>query len=362
MPRVWLLPLLLTGCEVLSVADLDCVVDDDCPGVLRCEAGACVDVGGAPGVEGEGEVGGAEGEGEVVGVEGEGEVVGGEGEGEIVGVEGEGEVVPVGEGEGEVVVPITCDDVDGDGRGVGPTCLGPDNCAGLANADQHDEDSDGFGDPCDNCPGVADLNVDRDGDGLGDSCDPRPDQPGDRLVLFDPFVVADPAWSVRSGGWVIANDVLQTASTESAQLLVRTDLSLTRLRVELHGVITAFGDPVPQNIGVLTSFDGTTNSGLMCDGIGNNVLDAIAAHEVANNAAFAPPRFGTIAPAATVGTPFVVVNQSIDRAVSCGFASVDGVAVGVGDYTTTATGTGVALRANRVATTLSSIAVYEIGP
>ncbi len=50
-----------------------------------------------------------------------------------------------------------------------------------------DEDGDGVGDACDDCPGDADpAQVDSDGDGVGDACDPNPTAPDDKLVLFEP--------------------------------------------------------------------------------------------------------------------------------------------------------------------------------
>ena len=56
-----------------------------------------------------------------------------------------------------------------------PTCAG------------HDEDGDGYGDACDDCPVDPDPDqADRDGDGVGDICDPFPDAPGDRLARFEP--------------------------------------------------------------------------------------------------------------------------------------------------------------------------------
>ena len=53
----------------------------------------------------------------------------------------------------------------------------------------HDEDADGRGDACDNCPAHANPDqANGDGDGVGDACDPRPATGGDQIAYFDAFV------------------------------------------------------------------------------------------------------------------------------------------------------------------------------
>src|SRR6185503_3488009 len=63
-------------------------------------------------------------------------------------------------------------DTYSDGDGVGDPC---DNCPGLANPGQTDADADGVGDACDSCPAAPNPGqTDADADGVGDACDNCP--------------------------------------------------------------------------------------------------------------------------------------------------------------------------------------------
>ncbi len=94
------------------------------------------------------------------------------------------------------------DDPDGDGI---ESAL--DNCALVANADQHDEDTDAIGDACDPCPIESNPTpTDPDGDGVADGCDPHPMAAGDKLVVFESFRAPPPATWQLIGNTVVAND------------------------------------------------------------------------------------------------------------------------------------------------------------
>ncbi|WP_428267726.1 hypothetical protein [Haliangium sp.] len=186
--------------------------------------------------------------------------------------------------QGVDAAPADAAQDDGDGDGVGDD---DDNCPNVSNPDQHDEDDDQVGDACDNCP--ADPNPDQEdlrddegsgGDGVGDACDPRPDQGGDRLLLFDGFGVdsagVPPGWleasgnKVGVGAWSVEDDQLvQTAATttDSARLYVELAAAdrTARVVVEAAAVVATVSTTDDAHIGIMAVYDNDASDGVSND-------------------------------------------------------------------------------------------------
>jgi hypothetical protein len=134
-------------------------------------------------------------------------------------------------------IDVGADDSDTDGI---PDST--DNCARVANLDQHDDDGDGTGDACDPCPQIKETTEDSDGDGLSNECDPRPLLGGDALVRFEPFTGAGNlpgGWQARGGkpdvptAWHRANDVLELTVENSDIAIALFDTGSMRHAIDV---------------------------------------------------------------------------------------------------------------------------------
>jgi hypothetical protein len=96
------------------------------------------------------------------------------------------------------------DQMNSDGDAFGNAC---DRCPQVSTTTTHDEDGDSVGDECDVCPGFEDLGADTDGDAVGDGCDPHPAEK-DRRVVFEPFLVTPSGWLPGAVSWSVSEDTL----------------------------------------------------------------------------------------------------------------------------------------------------------
>jgi hypothetical protein len=176
-------------------------------------------------------------------------------------------------GAGFVCAEAAAPDTDGsidpaddrDGDGVRDAL---DNCAGVANASQADEDRDLRGDACDNCPPFADpTQLDRDGDGVGDLCDPYPTLAGDRIALFEGFAGGIPAGWTRIGTWsAAAGAVTAQAGIDARVVLVAPYTGTAHQSVVTALTITSV-NTIEGAAGVIDQASPDGTAGIACGGL-----------------------------------------------------------------------------------------------
>lgn len=240
-----------------------------------------------------------------------------------------------------------------------------DNCIAMVNADQHDEDSDGYGDVCDNCPSVANTSQARalDSDPVGDACDPRPTQPGDSIVYFEPFnrATLGPDWSVINGTWTMGSDGVVQASLVSDQRMheVLTTIN-TDYIVETHVTFTGFD---AANVNAGTVYRMTGDNGWLCavfhDDSTMPATSLLMLWTLQNGAANFERARATI-PTVQVGDSFRLLAGA---AGSNQYCAIDSLQNGTfAPFLSNKNATGIpGLRTNRTTNTYQYFVVYALG-
>jgi hypothetical protein len=163
------------------------------------------------------------------------------------------------------------------------------------------------------------------------------------------------------GAWQFRADELYTTSVGDAQMIVRTDIDLDDVRVDVRGVLTDHDWQTSfHNLGALAWAD-TGGDGLMCDGIGDGRMSAIAMHVVEDNVAMYPLVEDYFLWQVLEDEQFRVRTEVRNGEVVCTLQSLYDIVTTDAVQAPSMSNRQIAIRSNRFAVRITSVVVYEIG-